>query len=91
MSFVHTKEDVLASGALALAMAEELVKAESMGVAVDAMLNVLTSYLLAACEGRVLTSGVAEQVVDDFHAASKARLAGELLTAEGVLAPKAVH
>lgn len=74
MSFVHTPEDIKAAHEVAEAMADAMCHARTTGVGLDAMMNLLTSYLLTFVENAMLDAEGARKVLEDFN-----RLAGERL------------
>lgn len=78
MSFVHTKEDIQQAHEIAEQMTDIMCSAPSPGVALDAMMNLFTSYILVFVENAELNAEQAALVVDDFQRLSKERLARDL-------------
>lgn len=81
MSFVKSDEDVQASKDIANSVMEAVTSAPSHGVALHALMMVLTYYLATVADHGILSTSDVDAVVDDFHRFSKEKLAAEGLGA----------
>jgi hypothetical protein len=86
MSFVHRKPDLERSKALSRAAADILTEEPNPLIVVDAIYNLFSSFVGACGEVGAFSEEDIIDLNDEFH-----RLVIDRLTAEGVLAPKAVH
>lgn len=77
MSFVNADEEVEASRVICLAVIDDVVAAKKPGIALYALMMILTYYLFTTMEGGLLSREEADAVLDDFHRLSKQKLADE--------------
>lgn len=77
MNFVDTEEDIKASRAISLAVVGDVVAAKTPGIALHALMMILTYYLFTTKEAGLLSKEEAEAVLDDFHHLAKQKLAAE--------------
>ncbi len=77
MSFVDSDEDIAASREISLAVIDHVAAAKTPGIAIHALMMVLTYYLACSVDQGWILESETDAVLDDFQGAAKQKLAYE--------------
>jgi hypothetical protein len=81
MKFVDTDEDIAASREISLVVIGHVAAANTPGIAIHALMMVLTYYLACSVDQGWILESETDAVLDDFHGAAKQKLASERIKA----------